>query len=90
MENQAMREMPKYQCHKKVWALKIASIEVHEDKSATISPADDGYATFTTAPGWADRFNGGSNDDPGFYVVYEDGFRSWSPTKAFEDGYTRI
>ena len=27
--------------------------------------------------------------DPGYYVVYEDGYESWSPTKAFEDGHTR-
>lgn len=28
--------------------------------------------------------------DLGYYVVYEDGHTSWSPTKAFEGGYTRI
>jgi hypothetical protein len=28
---------------------------------------------------------------PGDYlVIYEDGYRSISPAKAFEDGYTRI
>lgn len=25
----------------------------------------------------------------GYYVRYEDGFESWSPAKAFEEGYTR-
>ena len=26
----------------------------------------------------------------GYYVVYEDGYKSFSPAKAFEEGYTRI
>lgn len=81
--------MPKYQSHKKVWALKIAAIEIHEDKSATIAPKDHGYAIFKAPAGWADRFEG-TEDDPGYYVVYKDGFKSWSPTTAFEDGYTRV
>jgi hypothetical protein len=26
----------------------------------------------------------------GYYVVYSDGYKSFSPAKAFEEGYTRI
>ena len=37
-------EMPRYQSHKKVWALKIAAIEFNEDGGAKIAPADKGYA----------------------------------------------
>lgn len=81
-------EMPKYQSHKKVWALRIAAIEIDKDGSATIAPKDEGYAPFKTREGWADRFQG-SEDDPGVYVVYEDGFSSWSPSKAFDSGYTK-
>lgn len=29
-----------------------------------------------------------SPDVPGYYVVYEDGYKSWSPVEAFEKGYT--
>lgn len=83
------REMPKYQSHKVVYALKIAGVEIHRDKSATIAPADEGFAVFRTRQGWADRFGDGT-DDPGYYVVYPDGFTSWSPTETFEDGYTRL
>ena len=43
-------ELPRYQCHKKVWALKIAAIEIHADKSATIAPAESRYAPFDTVP----------------------------------------
>lgn len=28
--------LPRYKCHKKVWALKIAAIQFNEDGSATI------------------------------------------------------
>jgi hypothetical protein len=83
------REMPRYRSHKEVWALKIDAIEIHQDQSATIAPADEGFAPFKTKPGWAERW-GGSEDDTGYYVQYADGFASWSPTTAFEDGYTRI
>lgn len=81
------QEMPRYQSHKKVWALKIAALEVGARGEVKIAPADEGYAPFTTADGWADRFKG--SEDPGYYVVYEDGYASWSPTEAFEAGYTR-
>jgi len=83
------RQLPKYKCYKEVWALRIAAIEIHEDKSATIAPADGDYAPFKTAPGWADKFHG-SDEDTGYYVVYADGYKSWSPTDAFESGYTKI
>lgn len=88
MEGQASAEMPRYECHKKVWALKIAAIEIDIDGSAKIAPKDAGYAPFKTEPGWASRFKG-DETDPGYYVVYDDGYKSWSPSKAFEDGYTR-
>jgi hypothetical protein len=88
-ESEVSREMPRYECHKKVWALKIAAIEVNPDKSAKIAPSDAGYAPFETTTGWAERFHG-TDDDLGFYVVYDGGYTSWSPTKAFVDGYRPI
>lgn len=84
-----MMEMPKYKCHKEVWALKISAIEINEDMSATIAPENKGYAPFKTEAGWAGTFKG-TEEDKGYYVAYKDGYKSWSPTKAFEDGYTRV
>lgn len=26
----------------------------------------------------------------GYFVAYEDGYKSWSPAEAFESGYTRL
>jgi hypothetical protein len=82
-------EMPKYKCHKEVWALRISALEIHKDKSATIVPDDSRYTAFRTAPGWAEHFKG-NEKDPGYYVVYKNSYASWSPTKAFEEGYSLI
>jgi hypothetical protein len=89
MDGGAAAEMPKYQCHKKVWALKIAAIEFDETGTAKIAPVDAGYAPFDTPVGYRAKFHG-SEDDLGYYVVYADGYSSWSPSKAFEEGYTRL
>lgn len=88
-EGTAMKEMPRYKCHKEVYALKIAALEVHEDGTCSIQPADEGFGAFKADSDWVSRFHG-TSDDPGYYVVYRDGYKSWSPTKAFEEGYTRI
>jgi len=76
------REMPRYQSHKKVWALKIASVNGHR-----LTFADEGYAPLLVdAPMFA-RYTPVPGD---YYVVYDDGYKSISPAKAFEEGYTRL
>jgi hypothetical protein len=82
-------QMPRYQSHKKVWALKIAAIEFAEDGTATIAPAEQGFAPFKVS-NYSRVFLGNDVDDLGYYVRYEGGYESWSPTKAFEEGYTPI
>ena len=88
-------EMPKYRSHKEVWALKIAAIEIHKDGSATIAPKDEGYAPFNTDTKFANRFPASpklmeDGADLGYFVQYKDGYQSWSPSDAFEEGYVRI
>lgn len=97
MEGQGAAEMPRYKCHKEVWALKIKNIEFDRDKarqeqretdgSATITPEDDRYAQFKVDGDyvWKHKPEAG-----GYYVVYADGYKSYSPAKAFEDGYSPI
>jgi hypothetical protein len=83
----ASAEMPRYQCHKKVWALKIASIDWTPGEGGTITPVDAGYAPLKVS----DDFMGKHSPRVGgYYVVYDDGYKSYSPEKAFEDGYTRL
>ena len=89
--------MPQYQSHKKVWALKIKHIaldstaaqsEAREtDGSAMIEPADPGYAPFRVDHTYMNKHK---PEVGGYFVQYADGYKSFSPAKAFEEGYTKI
>jgi len=90
----AMREMPRYLCHKEVHALKIAKIirdgegqDCETDGSAMIIPADEGYAPFKVDFAYMSKHK---PVEGGYFVVYEDGYKSFSPADAFESGYSRI
>ena len=90
-------EMPRYKCHKEVWALKIAAIVFDSDLaqkenretdgSATITPTEEGYAAFNVPHDYVRKHN---PEVGGYYVVYKDGYKSFSPASAFEEGYTRV
>ena len=91
------REMPKYQSHKIVWALKIKeivfdSVLAHADNretdgSAMITPEEGGYASFKVNHKYCLKHQ---PEVGGYYIRYEDGYESWSPSKAFESGYALI
>lgn len=81
-------ELPRYQCHKQVGALKIAAIEFKEDGSAIVAPESVSFLPFTV-DNYRQKFHGDEND-LGYYVRYSDEYESWSPTKAFEEGYFRL
>lgn len=89
-------ELPKYECHKVVRALKIKSIVFDDIEGkyiaatsavATITPEENGYAPFKVDFAYVNKH---SPNVGGYYVVYEDGYESFSPAKAFEDGYKKI
>src|SRR5258707_1011441 len=82
------REMPRYVSHKKVWALEIATVATYPDQSHKLSFADDGYASLEI-PASSDLFARYQPRGGDFYVVYADGYKSFSPRKAFLEGYTR-
>lgn len=82
--------LPQYRCHKQVGAVKILSIRHLDDGSATLEAESDiGTVTFDVNPGWLHCFRG-DDSDLGYFVRYADGYQSWSPTAAFESGYTKI
>lgn len=94
----AQREMPRYKCHKEVWALKIADIIPNENPDKTgrsaaasygarIVPAEDGYAPLEVSAEYMMKHN---PQVGGYYVVYGDGYKSFSPAEAFEEGYSMI
>ena len=92
------KQLPQYQSHKKVWALKIKSAkyaagnrvappDTDTDGGMILEFEDDGYAPRRVE---RDYVNKHKPQPGGYFVVYEDGYQSWSPAKAFEDGYSKI
>ena len=83
-------EMPKYCSHKIVHALKIEKVtyvDGNDNGIAVIMPADEGYASFQVDAEYTRKHK---PKPGGYYVVYKDGYKSWSPAKAFEEGYTKV
>jgi hypothetical protein len=92
------KELPKYKCHKEVWALKIktwnhqqgivpATRTMKQTAAMIITPAEKGYAPFKVDAEYVRAHNPTTG---GYYVVYADGYKSFSPAVAFESGYTLI
>lgn len=86
MDNQE-KLLPLYDCHKQVRASKIGSIAPNEEGGATLNCTDaDGYAH--TIPVTQEYLDKNKPEVDGYYVLYVDGYHSYSPAKAFEEGYT--
>lgn len=97
----AFRELPKYKCHKEVWALKIKEVKCLLDfpdgdevftkqigtRGAKLIFEDAGYAPIEVSLAYLIKHNPRVG---GYYVVYKDGYQSFSPAAEFEDGYTLI
>jgi len=90
MEAKAKKEMPEYVCHKRVKALKIASIEGLENGALRITPVEDGYAPFEVESKYIPLHDPARPQIGWYFVVYDNGYKSFSPADAFENGYTRI
>ena len=88
--------IPEYQCHKKVRALKIEKVidptepESESDGSRILffePPYDDEKHSIQVGHAYIRKH---SPEVGGYFVVYEDGYESFSPAEAFESGYTLI
>lgn len=90
MNSGAKSEMPKYRCHKTVHAMKIDKIV---DPTPPGNESDGSRILVCEGSAikadW-DYMRKHKPEVGGYYVVYDDGYKSFSPAKAFEDGYTRI
>ena len=93
----ASAELPRYKCHKEVWALKIAEIHqapadqerVYASGDWYLVPEDRHYAPICV--GHDEFIVKHKPQAGGYYVVYPpDGYASFSPAKPFEDGYSRL
>lgn len=86
-------EMPKYKCHKEVWALKIKFLTMdcdgddEWDGSYLMGPEENGYGVIKLPASFCGKHK---PEVGGYYVVYEDGYASYSPAAAFESGYALI
>ena len=80
-------EMPRYKSHKTVHALKIKGVNAIDDGSIVLTFEEQNYAGLKRDNEWAVKHK---PEVGGYYVVYADGYTSYSPAKAFEEGYTRI
>ena len=88
----AATEMPRYRCHKEVWALKIAAVEDptkpgNESDGSRVLSFTEPYAPKRVD---ADYVRKHGPKAGGYFVVYKDGYQSFSPAEAFENGYARL
>ena len=83
-------DLPEYVSHKKVRAFKINGIDPMTNGGARLfGPIDESDIPLMA------EVNAGyvRKHDPklgGYFVLYEDGYQSWSPKEAFESGYTLV
>ncbi len=88
MPQVTMAELPRWRSHKIVEADKITGV-LDEPRRWVLACG----AIVDVLPGLQARVPPGENGLAlaygGYYVRYSDGFESWSPAKAFEEGYTR-
>ena len=88
MKTDTQVQMPKYSCNKKVWALQIKAVDILTiDMEGALSFFDEGYSDIHVS---SDYMNKHKPVAGGYYVVYGDGYKSFSPAKAFEEGYQLI
>jgi hypothetical protein len=76
-----MTDWPKYESHKIVQAMPITGIT----PTGVVLVGAQHEPFHPTEPAMAARAEVG-----GYAVIYAGGFKSVSPKKAFEDGYTRV
>lgn len=97
------QSLPLYQCHKQVRAVKIKEVlkHAHPDpkaddaafesspafQGAHLIPIDERLLPIAVDEDWYRKH---SPQSGGYYVVYEDGYTSYSPAAAFESGYSPV
>ena len=88
-------KLPLYQCHKNVRAAKIISMRGNGDGTHTLSMVyppfyreSPSHLVEVQVP--AAFMSQHAPEIGGYFVQYNDGYESYSPAKAFEEGYTLI
>ena len=82
-----MSELANWKCHKIVKAGKILTMPGEGSGIVTVEDTNGVPCKVEMPPNaWA-RGRAALGD---YIVIYEDGYKSWSPANAFEDGYSRM
>lgn len=81
------KDVPVYRSHKHVRALEIMSCAPLVGGGCVICFFGGRFPSQTCGAEMFSRYQPVTGD---FYVIYEDGYRSFSPRKAFLDGYTLV
>ncbi len=80
-------DLPLYQSHKIVGAALIAGVFGRDDGTFSLTFADERISPRDVTGEYVEKHK---PEAGGYFVEYEDGYQSWSPAKAFEDGYTPL
>lgn len=76
--------MKTYKCHKQVKAFKITNIKLIEDSIYNLVGSND---IVMVREDFMQKFK---PEVGGYYVLYNDGYISYSPAEPFEEGYTEL
>jgi len=89
-ESGASMEMPKYRSHKTVWAMKITGVEpqAEDGKTGLLCETPEGHKGRIVVTREYQQKHAPTIG--GYYILYADGYESFSPSPAFEEGYSRI
>lgn len=84
------QELPRWKSHKIVEAAKVDGCFEQDGKFFwTLKIGSGDYVSVPASDALRRRvLPEGTDCATGYYVRYEDGYESWSPAKAFEEGYT--
>jgi hypothetical protein len=79
-------ELAKYKCHKEVLAGKIIKIDINSEGNhcLALEGADE---PLIVSDAYMHKH---VPREGGYYVMYENGYESWSPAEVFEAGYTKV
>jgi hypothetical protein len=90
---QNIQELPQYKCHKIVRAAKIQDLHALHDGAARLVPERADLEPFEVSRAFVARHLESMSYAEirgGWFVVYDDGYQSFSPASAFEQGYTPL
>lgn len=89
-KDEVIRELPKFLCTKKVWAIKITDTQPgirtreNPEPSTKLIPEDKKFSPIIVDWKFVKKH---SPITEGYFVLYEDGYVSFSPVEPFENGY---